>query len=65
MSSQEEQSTYKDKEPLSLVERLQSGLAALFVTPSPQKNDGDGNQFQESLSPYRKAKVLVNNVAEQ
>ncbi len=24
---------------------MQSGLAALFVTPSPKKNDGNGNQF--------------------
>jgi hypothetical protein len=33
------------KEPLSPVGQMQSGLAALFVTPSPKKNDGDGNQF--------------------
>jgi hypothetical protein len=24
---------------------MQSGLAALFVTPSQKKNDGNGNQF--------------------
>jgi hypothetical protein len=24
---------------------MQSGLAALFITPSPKKNDGDGDQF--------------------
>ena len=24
---------------------MQSGLEALFVTPSPKKNDGDGDQF--------------------
>ncbi len=24
---------------------MQSGLAALFVTPSPKKNDGNGNRF--------------------
>jgi hypothetical protein len=24
---------------------MQSGLAASFVTPSPKKNDGNGNQF--------------------
>ncbi len=43
MSSPEEQLSYK--EPLSAVGTTQPGLAALLVTPSPQKNDGNGNQF--------------------
>jgi hypothetical protein len=43
MSSPDEQPSYK--EPLSPVGRMQSGLAALFVTPSPKKNDGNGNRF--------------------
>jgi hypothetical protein len=33
------------KEPLSPIGRTQSDLAALFVTPSPQKNNGDDDQF--------------------
>ncbi len=33
------------KEPSSPVGMTQSGLAALFVTPSPKRNDGNGNQF--------------------
>ncbi len=33
------------KEPSSPVGRMQSGLAALFVTLSPKKNDGNGDQF--------------------
>jgi hypothetical protein len=43
MSSPEEQPSYKEQ--LSPVGRMQSGLEALFVTPSPKKNDGNGNQF--------------------
>jgi hypothetical protein len=43
MSSPNEQPSYK--EPLSPVGRKQSGLAALFVTPSPKKNDGNGDRF--------------------
>jgi hypothetical protein len=33
------------EEPSPPIGMMQSGLAALFVTPSPKKNDGDGNQF--------------------
>jgi hypothetical protein len=43
MSSLEEQPSYK--EPLSPVGMMQLGLAALFVTPSPKQNDGNGNRF--------------------
>ncbi len=43
MSSPEEQSSYK--EPSSPVRRIQSGLAASFVTPSQKKIDGHSNQF--------------------
>ena len=43
MSLSEEQLSYK--EPLSPIGMTQSGLVALFVTPSPKKNDGNGNQF--------------------
>ncbi len=41
MSLPEEQPSYK--EPSSPVGMMQPGLAALFVTPSPKKNDGNGN----------------------
>jgi hypothetical protein len=43
MSLPEEQPPFK--EPLSPIRRMQSVLAALFITPSPKKNDGDGDQF--------------------
>ncbi len=43
MSSPEEQPSYK--EPSSPIGTTQSGLVASFVTPSPKKNDGNGNQF--------------------
>jgi hypothetical protein len=33
------------EEPLSPIGRMQSGLAALFATPSLKRNNGDGNQF--------------------
>jgi hypothetical protein len=43
MSSPEERPSYKG--PSSPVGRMQSGLAASFVTPSQKKNDGNGNRF--------------------
>jgi hypothetical protein len=43
MSSLEEQPPFK--EPSSPIGRMQSGLAASFITPSPKKNHGDGDQF--------------------
>ncbi len=59
MSLPEEQPSYK--EPSSLVGRMQSGLAALFVTPSQKKNDGDGNQFVDDkpFSDKRKPSSLM------
>jgi hypothetical protein len=33
------------KEPSSPIGRMQLGLAASFITPSPKKNHGDGDQF--------------------
>jgi hypothetical protein len=40
---------------------MQSGLAALFVTPSQKKNDGDGNQFVDDkpFSDKRKPSSLM------
>ncbi len=43
MSSPEERPPFK--EPSSPIRRMQLGLAALFITPSPNKNHGDGDQF--------------------
>jgi hypothetical protein len=43
MSLPEEQCPFE--EPPSPIGRMQLGLAASFVTPSPKKGDGDGNQF--------------------
>ncbi len=43
MSSLEEQPSFK--KPSSPIETTHSGLAALLVTPSLKKNDGNGNQY--------------------
>ncbi len=43
MSSPEEQPPFE--EPLSPIGRMQLGLTASFITPSPKKNHGDGDQF--------------------
>ncbi len=43
MSLPEERPPFK--EPPSPIGRMQSGLAASFITPSPKKNHGDGDQF--------------------
>ncbi len=42
---------------------MQSGLAALFVTPSPKKNDGNGNQFVDDEPFIDKRKPLSTTVA--
>jgi hypothetical protein len=60
MSSPKEQPSYK--EPLSPVGRMQSGLAALFVTPSPKKNDGNGNQFVDDKPFINKRKPSSTTV---
>ncbi len=43
MSSLEEQPLFK--EPSSPIGMMQLDLAASFITPSPKKNHGDGDQF--------------------
>ncbi len=43
MSSPEERPPFE--EPSSPIGRMQSGLASLFITPSPKKNHGDGDQL--------------------
>jgi hypothetical protein len=67
MSLPEERPSFK--EPLSPIGMMQSGLAALFVTPSPTKNDGDGDQFindepfidKKKPSRMTVAKGVLNN----
>ncbi len=67
MSLPEERPSYE--EPLSPVGSTQLGLAASFVTPSPKKIDGNGNQFinDEPFIDKRKpsstmvAKGVLNN----
>jgi hypothetical protein len=61
MSSPEKQPSYK--EPLSPVGQMQSGLAASFVTPSPKKNYGDGNQFVDDEPFIDKRKPSSTTVA--
>jgi hypothetical protein len=56
MSLPEEQPSCK--EPSSPVGRMQSGLAALFVTPSPKKNDGNGDRFVDDKPFIGKRKPL-------
>jgi hypothetical protein len=51
------------KEPSSLIGRMQSGLASLFVTPSLKKNDGDGNQFVDDQLFIDKRKPFNTAVA--
>jgi hypothetical protein len=54
MSSPEERSSYK--EPSSPIGRMQSGLAASFVTPSPKKTDGKADQAVDDKSFIDKRK---------
>jgi hypothetical protein len=42
---------------------MQSGLAASFVTPSPKKNDGNGNQFVNEEPFINKRKPSSTTVA--
>ncbi len=56
MSLPEEQPSYE--EPSSTVGAMQSGLAALFITPSPKKNDRNGNQFINDKPFINKRKPL-------
>ena len=61
MSSPEEQPSYK--EPSSPVGTMQLGLAALFLTPSQQKIDGNGNRFVDDEPFINKRKPLSTTVA--
>jgi hypothetical protein len=67
MSSPEEQPSFK--EPSSPIGRMQSGLPALFVTPSLKKNYGDSDRFvndepfinKKKPSSTMIAKCVLNN----
>jgi hypothetical protein len=61
MSLPDEQPSYE--EPSTPVGRMQSGLAALFVTPSPKKNDGNGNRFVDDEPFIDKWKPSSTTVA--
>jgi hypothetical protein len=60
MSLPEERPSYE--EPSSPVGTMQSGLAALFVTPSPKKNDGNGNQIVDDKPFINERKPLSTMV---
>jgi hypothetical protein len=60
MSLPDEQPLFE--EPSSPIIRMQSGLAALFVTPS-QKNHGDGNQFVDDDPFIDERKPLSTPIA--
>ncbi len=60
MSLPKEQLSYD--EPSSPVGTTQSGLAALFVTPSPKKNDGNGNQFVDDVPFINERKLSSTTV---
>jgi hypothetical protein len=61
MSSPEERLSYN--EPLSPVGMTQLGLVASFVTPSPNKNDGNGNRFVDDVSFINERKPSSKMVA--
>jgi hypothetical protein len=61
MSSPDEQSSYMD--PLSPIGRTQSGLAALFVTPSPKKMDGKADRAVNDEPYINKRKPLSTTAA--
>ncbi len=55
MSLPDKRSSYM--EPLSPIGRMQLGLAALFVTPSPKKTDGKADQAVDD-EPYIDKRML-------
>ncbi len=60
MSLPEKRSSYM--EPSSPIERTQSGLAALFVTPSPKKIDGKADRAVDD-KPYIDERKLSTTTA--
>ena len=60
MSSLEEQPPFK--EPSSPIGRIQLDSAASFITPSPKKNHGDGDQFVDDKPFIDKTKPSSTTV---
>jgi hypothetical protein len=60
MSLPDKQSSYI--EPSSPIGRTQSGLAALFVTPSPKKTDGKADRAVDD-EPYISERKLLTTTA--
>jgi hypothetical protein len=60
MSLPEEQPPFK--EPSSPIGRMQLGLAASFITPSPVKDHGDGDQFIDDKPFIDERKPLSKTV---
>jgi hypothetical protein len=50
-------------EPSSPIGRMQSGLAVLFVTPSPKKTDGKVDQAVDDKPYIDKRKLLSTTAA--
>jgi hypothetical protein len=61
MSSPDKQSSYM--EPSSPIGRMQSGLAALFVMPSPKKTDGKADQAVDDEPYINKRKLSTTTAA--
>ncbi len=61
MSLQDERSSYMD--PSSPIGRMQLGLAALFVTPSPKKMDGKADEALDDEPYINKRKPLSTRAA--
>ncbi len=61
MSSLDEQSSYM--EPSSPIGRTQSGLAALFVTPSPKKTDGKADRAVDDKLYINERKLSTTTAA--
>ncbi len=62
MSSPEEQPPFK--EPSSPIGKMQLDLAASFITPSPKKTHGDGDQFVDD-NPFIDKRKPSNTTVER
>ena len=62
MGLPEEQPPFE--EPLSPIGRMQLGLAASFITPSPKKTHGNGDQFIDD-KPFIDERKPSSNMVER
>ena len=62
MSLPDEQSSY-NMEPSSPIGRMQSGLAASFVTPSPKETDGKADRAIDDKPYINERKLLTTTAA--